>query len=462
MFSWGTEFEELSLQACPNFSGQPSGRLLPKNSTGAGKDKGSSQPSYKGHPGQRATRRISSRGHLPKTSTSGRPWLGDNLAALRLTKISRNVKKYKTPGSQVENPTYDRIVFLHSICGQPPCLHDSSDVWPARSGWKSSQKNTKKYWGVISTSVPTNKPQTSCCSFSSSFQRQTSGAAWISSKPRVLLQKNYTGKRPQTVRGQKFRKSWQPPRQNAWAVCTRSNVCVFVSDEAETVSDPRRLSLARSMSQYALLDQYGRISAKSITVRTRLTELLRKIHVSGFSTARSMDPLQDLCFQGVEKIHASRSMSPFPYVRILDKRHTSPNLCLSILVCRPSVRSMSHDTWQDPRLRSICKIHVVVSMSQHPCLWVHIQAALSVGPLQNPCLRIHFTRSVAQCLRIHVSTSMPQPPYLWALYMQEPCLWSPHLRPREKIHVSGRMSQRPYPWVHDRMTKIGTALQRER
>ena len=162
-----------------------------------------------------------------------------------------------------------------------------------------------------------------------------------------------------------------------------------------------------------------RVSAKPICQDPLITELLRKIHVSGFAMTRSMDHLQDLRLQVLNKIHASGSMSPFPYVRILYKMHISEPmsqhpylraLC-KIHVVRYITRSATQDHLQDPCLRILYKYktEVFVSMSQHPCLWAHRPASLAVGPLQDPCLRIHYklhgSMSPDPCLRGYASAS---------------------------------------------------------
>ena len=115
--------------------------------------------------------------------------------------------------------------------------------------------------------------------------------------------------------------------------------------------------------------------------------------VSGFFTARSMGPLYKMYVSRASR----RSMPPDPC--LFDKRHISEPmpqhpylraLC-KIHVSRYITRSAAQEHLQDPCFRGLYKYktEVVVSMSQHPCLWVHVQAALSVGPLQDPCRRIH-------------------------------------------------------------------------
>ena len=177
------------------------------------------------------------------------------------------------------------------------------------------------------------------------------------------------------------------------------------------------------------------------------TEPARRIHVSGFSTTRSMDPLQDLCFQVLEKSHASGSMSRFPHHEA-STRCTSPDLCLSILICGPlqdpcrtihykisgsgpTARSMSPDhlTIQD---RS-CRIHVSASMFLGP-----YTSILVCGPLQDPRLRIHYkirgSMSPDPCL-----PSIPQHLYLWMLYARSMSLGSTSATPLEDPCVRARV-----------------------
>ena len=146
------------------------------------------------------------------------------------------------------------------------------------------------------------------------------------------------------------------------------------------------------------------------------TELLRKIHAAGFSTrCMSEDPsqnqsfiisiqepcwslyrglVQDPCFRISCRIHdcgpATRSMSQVRtlckiYVSRSSKRSfplcercASPDLCLSILICGPSARSMSQDPLQNPCLRTRYTIHVSGSTSPH---LQYVSASLSVGPM---------------------------------------------------------------------------------
>ena len=175
-----------------------------------------------------------------------------------------------------------------------------------------------------------------------------------------------------------------------------------------------------------------------------------------------MGPLQDLCLQVLEKIHASGYISPFPFVRILYKMHISEPmsqhpylraLC-KIPVSRYITRSAAQDHLQDPCLRILYryKTEVFVSMSQHPCLWVHIQAALSVGPLQDPCLRIHYkirgSMSPHLCLSVLICGS----------YMQDPCLWSP---PPSAIRPRPPTSIKPAPYSYRNTPQCGHAVWRK-
>ena len=137
------------------------------------------------------------------------------------------------------------------------------------------------------------------------------------------------------------------------------------------------------------------------------------------------------------------------------QRSIFPDPCLSGLNCGPSTKSMSQDPPQDPCLRTLYKIHVSGSMSQHlssishrpdlqglykvhgagsstrsmspdpcPCLRIYTSQALTVSPLQDPRsmspeprVSIHTcepgTRSMSldACLSIHISVdSRPDEP----------------------------------------------------
>ena len=201
---------------------------------------------------------------------------------------------------------------------------------------------------------------------------------------------------PKQVCGEKVRRSWQPPQQNAWAVW--------------------------SMSVFSF-QMRSKLGAKYRCLRSSAA-LACKIHVSICST-RSI--WQDLCkvhhcqdpWQKSRKIHASgfaRSIGPrsmFP------GRQEDPCLQIhvSVLICaNPRQRHISepmpqHDTL-DPRPRSICKIHVsgacinTRAKLSYPCLSIHvlIWAHIYKQPYRWAVCKIHvagyITRSVAQCLRI--------------------------------------------------------------
>ena len=126
------------------------------------------------------------------------------------------------------------------------------------------------------------------------------------------------------------------------------------------------------------------------------------------------------------------------YLRILCKIHVSDS-CLSIFISQgplqdPFFGFMSqHLRISGSSARSMCPIHVLAFMSQHPFI--------SQDPLQDPCLRslsIFVSQVSVQdpCLRIHVSASTNMDP------LQDPRLWahisaSLYLRLLCKIHVSG-------------------------
>ena len=133
------------------------------------------------------------------------------------------------------------------------------------------------------------------------------------------------------------------------------------------------------------------------------------------------------------------------YLRILCKFHVSDS-CLSIFISQgplqdPFFGFMSqHLRISGSSARSMCPIHVLAFMSQHPFI--------SQDPLQDPCLR-SFSIFVSQdsvqdpCLRIHVSASTNMDP------LQDPRLWahisaSLYLRLLCKIHVSGSVYKHPY------------------
>ena len=133
------------------------------------------------------------------------------------------------------------------------------------------------------------------------------------------------------------------------------------------------------------------------------------------------------------------------YLRILCKVHVSDS-CLSIFISQgplqdPFFGFMSqHLRISGSSARSICPIHVLAFMSQHPFI--------SQDPLQDPCLRslsIFVSQDSLQdpCLRIHVSASTNMDP------LQDPRLWahisaSLYLRLLCKIHVSGSVDKHPY------------------
>ena len=101
-------------------------------------------------------------------------------------------------------------------------------------------------------------------------------------------------------------------------------------------------------------------------------DMLYPISIAGSLHMQSIcqDPLQNSCAKSMRrdsllqdpwtlcKIYVSRpsrrSMPPDPclrfHMRDSSTRCISPNLCLSILICGPSARSMSQDTLQDPWL----------------------------------------------------------------------------------------------------------------
>ena len=115
------------------------------------------------------------------------------------------------------------------------------------------------------------------------------------------------------------------------------------------------------------------------------------------------------------------------YLRILCKSHVSDS-CLSIFISQgppqdPFFGFMSqHLRISGSSARSMCPIHVLAFMSQHPFI--------SQDPLQDPCLR---------SLSIFVSQDSLQDPRLWAhisasLYLRLLC----------KIHVAGSVYKHPY------------------
>ena len=121
-----------------------------------------------------------------------------------------------------------------------------------------------------------------------------------------------------------------------------------------------------------------------------------------------------------------------PSVRIL-YRTLAQNPCVGILYYKihgPSARYMSPGPREDPCLR----IHVSVSICASPLLYkIHISEPMS----QHPYLRAlrSLSHDTLQDLRLNVSGSMSPRLCLSVLiicgpYMQDPCLWSPHLRPR--------------------------------
>ena len=117
------------------------------------------------------------------------------------------------------------------------------------------------------------------------------------------------------------------------------------------------------------------------------TELVRKIHAAGFSTrSMSQDPAQDSrqepCVWSLGRV-----LVQDPCVRISAGPMTAGPLedpCLrTICVSRSSRRSMP----VDPCLR----FHTCESSTR--CIVspdLYVSASLSVGPLQDPCLRIHY------------------------------------------------------------------------
>ena len=189
---------------------------------------------------------------------------------------------------------------------------------------------------------------------------------------------NYTAKRPQTVRGEKVRRSEQPPLEIAGASLDRIHVC------GTSTGYLRKIHASGSRRQ-----DPGR--------RVRY-----KMHVAGPS-ARSMspDPL---------KIHASGSMSGVPYLRPLYQMHIAgttsqhpyPRALCKIHVSGYIARSVSQGHLEDPCLQILyIQDDVSGSMSQHLCLRAQTCGActrsMSQDLLQDPCLRIH--------LRIYASAS---------------------------------------------------------
>ena len=173
--------------------------------------------------------------------------------------------------------------------------------------------------------------------------------------------------------------------------------------------DPLQNSCPRSMRRDSLQNPCLRTPHK-----IKASESLYRNHVCGASiedlcklqdpcsriSAGSMTagPIQDPCLRTLCKIYVStsskRSIPPDPCLRFHTRESSTrcafPDLCLSILICGPSARSMSQDPLPDPCPRTRYKIRVSGSMSPHICLSVLICGS----------------------------------------HMQDPCLWRPHRRPR--------------------------------
>ena len=276
------------------------------------------------------------------------------------------------------------------------------------------------------------------------------------------MEKNYTGKRPQTVCRRTSTKDpvRQPPntsrRDKSHENCLQ-DICLcllhtsylkvlcrsHVSDSCLSIhqygSSTRSTScLSIFVSQAPLQDPCRRIHVSA----SLYLRILCKIHVSGSISQPpyvSQDPLQDpclriqistsICLSGA----SARSMSPSHvstslYLRVLCKIHVS-----GFMSQHPHV---SQDPLQDPCLRIhvpdsalasakwiLCKIHVSGLMSQHLCVSgtstrsmspIHVSASTNMGRLQDPCLRTHVSAST--CISGSSARSMSPIPCLSILF----------------------------------------------
>ena len=137
--------------------------------------------------------------------------------------------------------------------------------------------------------------------------------------PTVDLVQNYRGKRPQTVGGEKFTRSLAATATNRMSILHRVLYTSYLNFYPKIyVSDPRLLSLARSMSRDPLPDPHFRISTNAIFQDPVRNSCARSIcqdslHIPCLRIPRkikTLESLQDPCLwilytEHLRKIHAS-------------------------------------------------------------------------------------------------------------------------------------------------------------